>query len=90
MSWVRLTAGQTACTTVPGSPDAAPRSCARTCQAVPPPHVVPCRVAWSLLMDESKFVDWQKVKVQENPDEVGTDAALAGEGGGAGGGLRGS
>ncbi|KAL6782688.1 MCM6 [Auxenochlorella protothecoides x Auxenochlorella symbiontica] len=28
------------------------------------------RIAWSLLMDESQFVDWQKVKVQENPDEV--------------------
>ncbi|KAK2078066.1 hypothetical protein QBZ16_003934 [Prototheca wickerhamii] len=27
------------------------------------------RVAWSLLMDESEFIDWQKVKVQENPDE---------------------
>jgi DNA replication licensing factor MCM6 len=25
---------------------------------------------WTLLMDESIFVDWQKVKVQENPAEV--------------------
>ncbi|EFN51204.1 hypothetical protein CHLNCDRAFT_28165, partial [Chlorella variabilis] len=26
--------------------------------------------AWSLVMDQSHFVDWQKAKVQENPDEV--------------------
>ncbi|KAL4448853.1 hypothetical protein ABPG77_007570 [Micractinium sp. CCAP 211/92] len=25
---------------------------------------------WSLVMDQSTFVDWQKAKVQENPDEV--------------------
>ncbi|KAI3430537.1 hypothetical protein D9Q98_005130 [Chlorella vulgaris] len=26
--------------------------------------------AWSLVMEQSTFVDWQKAKVQENPDEV--------------------
>lgn len=25
---------------------------------------------WALVMDDSTFVDWQKAKVQENPDEV--------------------
>lgn len=34
------------------------------------------------MMDQSTFVDWQKAKVQENPDEVGTGA------GGGGGELR--
>ncbi|KDD74713.1 MCM2/3/5 mini chromosome maintenance complex protein, partial [Helicosporidium sp. ATCC 50920] len=28
------------------------------------------RSVWSLSMDESQFVDWQKVKVQESPEEV--------------------
>lgn len=26
--------------------------------------------AWTLVMEDSTFVDWQKAKVQENPDEV--------------------
>jgi len=30
------------------------------------------RTHWSLVMDQSYFVDWQKAKVQENPDEVRT------------------
>lgn len=29
-----------------------------------------CSTAWSLVMEQSTFVDWQKAKVQENPDEV--------------------
>ena len=29
-----------------------------------------CRKAWSLVKEESVFVDWQRVKVQENSDEV--------------------
>jgi DNA replicative helicase MCM subunit Mcm2 (Cdc46/Mcm family) len=28
------------------------------------------RKAWSLVREESVFVDWQRVKVQENPEEV--------------------
>ena len=28
------------------------------------------RKAWSLVKEESVFVDWQRVKVQENSDEV--------------------
>lgn len=28
------------------------------------------RKAWSLLRDESVFVDWQRIKVQEDPAEV--------------------
>ena len=29
-----------------------------------------CRVNFTLKRDESTFVDWQKVKVQESADEV--------------------
>lgn len=29
-------------------------------------------------MDESEFIDWQKVKVQENPDEVGMTSICSG------------
>ncbi len=35
------------------------------------PALRPSRTHWSLVMDQSTFVDWQKAKVQENPDEVG-------------------
>lgn len=28
------------------------------------------RKAWTLVKEESTFVDWQRVKVQENSDEV--------------------
>ena len=28
------------------------------------------RRSWSLVREESKFIDWQKVKVQEKSDEV--------------------
>ena len=29
-----------------------------------------CRRSWTLVREESKFIDWQKVKVQEKSDEV--------------------
>lgn len=29
-----------------------------------------CRKAWSLIKEESTFIDWQRAKVQENTDEV--------------------
>lgn len=29
-----------------------------------------CRKNWKLTRDNSKFVDWQRVRVQENADEV--------------------
>ena len=29
-----------------------------------------CRKEWTLLRDDSIFVDWQRLKVQENVDEV--------------------
>jgi DNA replication licensing factor MCM6 len=29
-----------------------------------------CRKQWSLVREESLFVDWQRIKVQENVDEV--------------------
>lgn len=34
--------------------------------AAPPP----CRKEWTLLRDDSIFVDWQRLKVQENVEEV--------------------
>ncbi|KAI0311366.1 MCM-domain-containing protein [Amylostereum chailletii] len=30
------------------------------------------RVAWQLQIDSSKFTDWQKVRIQENPSEIPT------------------
>jgi DNA replication licensing factor MCM6 len=33
-------------------------------------HQHPCRSKWSLVREDSVFVDWQRVKVQECPDEV--------------------
>jgi DNA replicative helicase MCM subunit Mcm2 (Cdc46/Mcm family) len=30
----------------------------------------PCRKDWTLLRDDSIFVDWQRLKVQENVEEV--------------------
>ncbi len=45
-----------------------PVAYARWCGAVP------CRTRgrtnWQLVRDQSVFVDWQRVKVQENVDEV--------------------
>lgn len=35
------------------------------------------RKDWRLLKDESTFVDWQRVKVQESNDEVGASFAMA-------------
>ncbi len=32
--------------------------------------LVESRRSWSLVREESKFIDWQKVKVQEKSDEV--------------------
>jgi len=32
--------------------------------------LVKSRRSWSLVREESKFIDWQKVKVQEKSDEV--------------------
>ena len=32
--------------------------------------LVESRRSWSLMREESKFIDWQKVKVQEKSDEV--------------------
>lgn len=44
------------------------------------------RVAWQLQIDSSKFTDWQKVRIQENPSEIPTgsmprslDVVLRGE-----------
>lgn len=28
------------------------------------------RKSWSLIKEESTFIDWQRAKVQETPDEV--------------------
>ena len=51
--------------------DISVHTCRPTVWATPPPRLAPVRrTAWTLVMDESVFVDWQKVKVQENPDEV--------------------
>lgn len=33
-------------------------------------HFTDCRRNWILVRDTSKFIDWQKVKVQEKSDEV--------------------
>ena len=30
------------------------------------------RIAWQLQIDSSKFTDWQKVRIQENPSEIPT------------------
>ncbi|CAG8627708.1 10349_t:CDS:10 [Acaulospora morrowiae] len=30
------------------------------------------RTAWALKIDESKFTDWQRVRIQENPNEIPT------------------
>lgn len=34
----------------------------------------PCRKDWTLLRDDSIFVDWQRLKVQENVEEVCQEA----------------
>ena len=47
-----------------------PSSCPTALPPPPHPSPLPCSTAWSLVMDQSHFVDWQKAKVQENPDEV--------------------
>ncbi len=33
-------------------------------------YVCVCRKEWTLLRDDSIFVDWQRLKVQENVEEV--------------------
>jgi hypothetical protein len=35
-----------------------------------PPAAPICRKEWTLLRDDSIFVDWQRLKVQENVEEV--------------------
>lgn len=35
------------------------------------------RKSWVLVREQSKFVDWQKVKVQEKSDEVSTAVCSA-------------
>jgi DNA replicative helicase MCM subunit Mcm2 (Cdc46/Mcm family) len=30
------------------------------------------RQSWSLIKEESTFIDWQRAKVQESTDEVGS------------------
>lgn len=35
-----------------------------------------CRKDWTLLRDDSIFVDWQRLKVQENVEEVSSDHAV--------------
>jgi len=30
------------------------------------------RTAWKLNIEQSKFSDWQKVRIQENPNEIPT------------------
>ena len=35
-----------------------------------PPSPRECRKAFTLIKEQSKFVDWQRIKVQENADEV--------------------
>ncbi|CAG8433373.1 1579_t:CDS:10, partial [Diversispora eburnea] len=34
------------------------------------------RIAWALKIDESKFTDWQRVRIQENPNEIPTGIIL--------------
>jgi hypothetical protein len=43
---------------------------------VPAPH----RKEWTLLRDDSIFVDWQRLKVQENVEEVRTQHGREGGG----------
>ena len=48
--------------------------CSLLCKAQPKSILkmilVESRRSWSLVREESKFIDWQKVKVQEKSDEV--------------------
>lgn len=69
-----LHAGGQALRTI-ASAGGAPTACPR-----PAPPSLLCSTAWSLVMEQSTFVDWQKAKVQENPDEVrgGRQAQQAG------------